>query len=230
MNVITQCEQCHGDIEFSDEDLGKQGVCPICSEPTILREPEPDWDATIEKSRDEKIRHLARREKLSQACKILGSALAIGAIVTASGFSPSCVPLGFAALALFGTGRLLRPRILVERDRRAAQRQRQVFGNAKDGMTVCSDCGHEVNARARACPGCGAPGAKSRSLYQVLAFFVGMLGIHNFYAGYHVRGAIQLLLSFAFVGSAPECLIGIIFWVIAECILVTRDGQGRRML
>ncbi len=70
---------------------------------------------------------------------------------------------------------------------------------------------------------------KSRSIYQVLAFFIGGLGIHNFYAGRNGVGAIQLLLLF--IGLVfPILILGVWIWVIVEIFVVRKDGNGNPMI
>ena len=64
---------------------------------------------------------------------------------------------------------------------------------------------------------------KSRVVYVLLAFFLGELGIHNFYAGYIGRGVVQLLITIL--------TLGILFWVswtwaIVELCITTHDRKG----
>lgn len=64
---------------------------------------------------------------------------------------------------------------------------------------------------------------KSRVAYVLLAIFLGELGAHNFYAGYVVRGVIQLLitiLSFGLLFWVPW------IWAIVELCVVSEDGKG----
>ena len=63
----------------------------------------------------------------------------------------------------------------------------------------------------------------------LLAFFVGVFGIHNFYLGYTTRGIIQLVLTITFIG-APVAAI----WAFVEFIMIIMrygaygcDAQGR---
>lgn len=63
----------------------------------------------------------------------------------------------------------------------------------------------------------------------LLAFFVGVFGIHNFYLGYTTRGIIQLVLAITFIG-APVAAI----WAFVEFIMIIMrygaygcDAQGR---
>ena len=63
---------------------------------------------------------------------------------------------------------------------------------------------------------------KSRLAYILLAFFLGCLGIHNFYSGHTKHGVIKLVLLLA-------CGLGLVvspIWSIVEMITVTKDAQG----
>ncbi|MEE6287028.1 TM2 domain-containing protein [Georgenia sp. MJ173] len=72
---------------------------------------------------------------------------------------------------------------------------------------------------------------KSRIAAVLLCFFLGNLGIHNFYLGYTGRGIAQLLLAFAGYATA-FILIGFVFlvplwiWVIVEFIALLVSQQG----
>lgn len=74
--------------------------------------------------------------------------------------------------------------------------------------------------------------AKSKFVAALLAFFLGTLGIHNFYLGFNGRGIIQLILGV--IGYATSwILIGFVFlvplglWVIVELVLIL-FGKDRR--
>ena len=55
----------------------------------------------------------------------------------------------------------------------------------------------------------------------LLAFFVGPLGIHNFYLGYNSRGLIQLLLSVIIIGLPITAI-----WAFIEFIMIImRSGS-----
>jgi len=71
-------------------------------------------------------------------------------------------------------------------------------------MAYCRNCGKEIDDNADVCIYCGFfvrevkkvdPNAKSKLAAGLLAFFVGTLGIHNFYLGNTQRGVIQLLIT-----------------------------------
>src|SRR5436309_13790350 len=82
---------------------------------------------------------------------------------------------------------------------------------------VCPFCSKAIPALTRVCPSCGddvsfgggvasgtrgAPptqmvvmSVKSRGIFIILGLLLGLLGIHNFYAGYYVKGAMQLIIT-----------------------------------
>ena len=67
---------------------------------------------------------------------------------------------------------------------------------------------------------------KSGALYLVLAFLVGIFGIHNFYVGRWVRGLIQLILTLLSPISLLISLFGVCIWVIVEMIVTKTDVRG----
>ena len=69
--------------------------------------------------------------------------------------------------------------------------------------------------------------AKSRVAFIVIALFLGAFGIHNFYAGFAVRGVMQLLLSlFGFMLCfVPNFFV--VIWVICEIAAVDTDSDGQ---
>ena len=118
-------------------------------------------------------------------------------------------------------------------------------------LTTCPDCGRQVSTEAVACPGCGRPmvgsqssarpmfeaqssqptlvmATKSRGVYIILGILVGLLGIHNFYAGYYGRGAVQLLITLL-LGWLIVGLIITGLWVLVELFSVTKDSKGNEL-
>lgn len=67
--------------------------------------------------------------------------------------------------------------------------------------------------------------ARSRGLYIILALFFGMLGVHNFYAGYLVRGFFQLLIVLV-LGWFVIGFVIVGLWVLIEMFTVTKDASG----
>ena len=70
--------------------------------------------------------------------------------------------------------------------------------------------------------------AKSRLAYLLLAWFLGVLGIHNFYIGRNGVGLAQLLITLLTgIFILPLIVVGI--WVLIEMVTITRDGSGQPM-
>jgi TM2 domain-containing membrane protein YozV len=68
---------------------------------------------------------------------------------------------------------------------------------------------------------------KSRVTFVLLGFFLGTLGIHNFYAGYGGRGATQLLITLLTGWLIfPLFLVGL--WSLIEIIAVVSDPSGKK--
>lgn len=69
------------------------------------------------------------------------------------------------------------------------------------------------------------PNPKSRVAYVLLGLFLGIFGVHNFYAGRTGVGVAQLLITLFF--GWLEFPLGIVFiWAVIEIIAVSRDGRG----
>ena len=120
---------------------------------------------------------------------------------------------------------------------------------ANTNLIFCPDCGNRYSIRAQACPKCGAPNPhaavqaqpsisinmtqgvqvqggytvqqKSRLVYILLALFLGLLGIHNFYAGYTGTGIIQLVLTMTLFGAVIVAI-----WILFDILFTTKDGRG----
>ena len=75
-----------------------------------------------------------------------------------------------------------------------------------------------------------AAGAPKQWIVDVLlAFFLGTLGIHNFYLGYTTKGIIQLVLTITVIGifvSGPWALIDFIMLIMRSGSYAT-DAQGQ---
>jgi TM2 domain-containing membrane protein YozV len=72
-----------------------------------------------------------------------------------------------------------------------------------------------------------APQAKTRVIFVLLGIFLGALGVHNFYAGYTKRGAIQLFLTLF------SCFYGAVIswpWAIFEICMVNKDSEGTQFV
>jgi len=64
---------------------------------------------------------------------------------------------------------------------------------------------------------------KNRTTFILLGVFLGMLGVHNFYAGYTGRAVGQLCLS---VLTAGWLALASWIWAIVEICIVDKDGVG----
>jgi TM2 domain-containing membrane protein YozV len=67
--------------------------------------------------------------------------------------------------------------------------------------------------------------AKSRGVYIILGIFLGLLGIHNIYAGRYGVGVAQLLITI-FLSWTIIGLFVVAVWVIVELFSVATDGNG----
>ena len=114
----------------------------------------------------------------------------------------------------------------------------------------CSNCGNKLNEGADVCLNCGKmvndkkginisvssipEGHRSKIAAVILAFFLGGLGVHNFYLGYNNKGVAQLLLTI--VGWI--IIIGPIIswiWAFIEFILlltgsISKDANGEELM
>ena len=106
------------------------------------------------------------------------------------------------------------------------------------GAEAYGQSGYEQAAYAAGQPAYGQPaygqpfaaGAPKQWIVAVLlAFFLGTLGIHNFYLGYTTKGVIQLVLTITVIGifvSGPWALIDFIMLIMRSGSYAT-DAQGQ---
>lgn len=68
--------------------------------------------------------------------------------------------------------------------------------------------------------------AKNGIIYIVLAWFLGVTGLHNFYAGYVGRGVAQLLMTLLswLLMFIPLLIVAV--WVFFELLLVNKGANG----
>ncbi len=69
----------------------------------------------------------------------------------------------------------------------------------------------------------GTQTSKSRQVYVLLGVFLGIFGVHNFYAGYIQRAVSQLCLTVltCFYGAVVSWV-----WAIVEICIVSKDYDG----
>jgi TM2 domain-containing membrane protein YozV len=68
---------------------------------------------------------------------------------------------------------------------------------------------------------------KTRVIYVLLGIFLGAFGVHNFYAGYVKKGAIQLCVALL------SCFYGALIswiWAIIEICTVNKDAEGTQFV
>ncbi len=94
----------------------------------------------------------------------------------------------------------------------------------------CKQCGNKVDDDAAFCAHCGynlkpeqtvTPevvdtnvSSKSRLVAFLLAFFVGVLGVHNFYLGKTGLGIAQLILTITIIGSIASSIWALVDWIM----------------
>ena len=88
-------------------------------------------------------------------------------------------------------------------------------------MIYCRECGARHSDRATACPKCGYvefDASKSMIIYLVLVWFLGVLGVHKFYAGKSGQGIAMLLMGtvgiFLIVPFFAVCI-----WALVDLIV-----------
>jgi TM2 domain-containing membrane protein YozV len=96
-------------------------------------------------------------------------------------------------------------------------------------MVHCRACGKQLHSSAAACPGCGAVqtpagGSDKRILpAALLCFFLGVFGVHRFYAGKVGTGLLQLFT-----------LGGLGVWALIDFILIVAgtftDSDGKKII
>ena len=88
-------------------------------------------------------------------------------------------------------------------------------------MVYCRECGAKHSDKANACPKCGyscVDTSKSVLIYALLAFFVGVWGVHKFYAGRNGEGIAMLLMGT--VGALLILpLIVVAIWAFVDFII-----------
>jgi TM2 domain-containing membrane protein YozV len=68
---------------------------------------------------------------------------------------------------------------------------------------------------------------KTRVIFVLLGIFLGVFGVHNFYAGYAKKGTIQLCVTLltCFYGAAISLV-----WAIIEICTVNQDADGTQFV
>ena len=72
----------------------------------------------------------------------------------------------------------------------------------------------------------GSESTHNAIIYIILAFFLGCLGIHNFYAGYWKRGLAQLTMTIVSPYMMFIPLLFSAFWATLEIFFVNTSANG----
>ena len=109
-------------------------------------------------------------------------------------------------------------------------------------MKYCTNCGKELAENQDICLGCvktvqkdnpvnNDPNAKSKMAAGLLAIFLGVFGVHNFYLGYTGKAVAQLLITLlsCFILSPVSAI-----WALIEGIQILAgnkktDATGRAL-
>jgi TM2 domain-containing membrane protein YozV len=74
---------------------------------------------------------------------------------------------------------------------------------------------------------------KTRVIFVLLGIFLGIFGVHNFYAGYTKKGAMQLVAS-VLIGFYAEIAawlwVVVWLWAIVEICMVNKDADGTQFV
>jgi len=92
----------------------------------------------------------------------------------------------------------------------------------------CPYCGGEISSGVKKCRHCGEwlnsnDKPKNPVLYVLLAFFFGMLGIHNLYSGAKGKGWVKLIMLF---GAVPASIIISIPFSLLSVLLTSSNKTG----
>jgi TM2 domain-containing membrane protein YozV len=97
-------------------------------------------------------------------------------------------------------------------------------------MIYCRECGKKYSDRAVACPKCGYrtfDADKNIWIYLLLTWFLGIFGVHKFYAGKKNQGVAMLIMGTAgwllIVPGIAVCIWALIDLIIGICNVNTPE-------
>lgn len=101
-------------------------------------------------------------------------------------------------------------------------------------VSTCPNCNQPVVPGSAMCMSCGAPlngvipgERKSKLTAVLLCFFLGGIGIHDFYLGYTKKGVIKIILTLCTgFGGSLWALIDFILLLVGS---INTDARGRRL-
>lgn len=82
----------------------------------------------------------------------------------------------------------------------------------------CSSCGEIIKKQAEICPECGVPQSdgdsssdKDRTTAGIFALLLGGIGVHHFYLGNNLRGALYLVFFWTLIPALAGFIEGILY-------------------
>lgn len=105
----------------------------------------------------------------------------------------------------------------------------------------CQNCGAETSEHQEVCIKCGVKlsnsdvlsgfsgGTRQKVVAALLAFFLGAIGIHDFYLGYTGRGVVKIILTITVFGAIVSEI-----WSLVDFITILtgskRDASGHALI
>ena len=103
-------------------------------------------------------------------------------------------------------------------------------------MMFCCECGKKISDKADKCPHCGCPnrtlgksinglykGNKSIAVYLLLAWFLGIVGAHRYYAGKTGSAIVMTVLTITIVGILITSVWALVDLIIGFCNIGTPE-------
>lgn len=107
-------------------------------------------------------------------------------------------------------------------------------------MIYCRECGYKHSDKAKACPKCGYAAEstlthkankltndKSMVVYLLLAWFLGIFGVHKFYTGRNGQGIAMLLMGtigwLLILPGIAVCVWALVDFIIGICNIGTPE-------
>ncbi len=90
------------------------------------------------------------------------------------------------------------------------------------GDVFCPYCGAKQNNGQR----CYTTRPKERVVYVILGIFLGVFGVHNFFAGYTKSAVAQLLITILLGWVIGIGFLITFIWSIVDVVTIAQDADG----
>ncbi len=97
-------------------------------------------------------------------------------------------------------------------------------------MIYCRECGARHSDKAKACPKCGYrtfDASKSIVVYLILAWFLGIFGIHKFYVGKTNQGIVMAIMGtigwLLIIPGIAVCVWALVDFIVGICNINTPE-------